>query len=196
MVLDTTTAASADRRRAILDAALDAIDAKGLLAATLDDIRERSGASIGSIYHHFGDKEGIAAALYVQLLADWQQGFVKALGNRGAEEGVRAAVDHHLRWAARNPPAIRFLLTFTPPRSALAQQNRTFFDAVQAWLASHAGEIPQALDLATGEAVWLGPASDYCRHWLAGNAPKPDRRRRELLADIAWRSLCRTPTKK
>ena len=195
MVLAATDS-PAVRRQAILDAALEAIEAKGVLAATLDDIREGSGASIGSIYHHFGDKEGIAAALYVQLLSDWQRGFVKALRNRGAEEGVRAAVDHHLRWAARNPPAIRFLLTFTPPRSAMAQQNRTFFDAVRTWLASHAEEIRQDLDLATGEAVWLGPASEYCRHWLAGRAPKPDRRRRELLADIAWRSLCRTHTKK
>lgn len=186
----------ADRRQAILDAALGAFESRGVLAATLDDIRERSGASIGSIYHHFGDKEGIAAALYAQVLGEWQAGFVAALRTRSAEAGVRAAVDHHLRWAARHPAAMRFLLTSTPPRSALTEQNRRFFGAVQTWLASHAQEIRQDLDLATGESVWLGPATEYTRHWLAGNAPKPDRRRRELLADIAWRSLCRTPTKK
>ncbi len=190
---ETTTAG---RRHTILDAALKAFEAKGVPAATLDDIRAGSGASIGSIYHHFGDKEGIAAALYAQLLADWQRGFVAAIEDKDAEQGVKAAVDHHLRWAARRPAAIRFLLTSAPRRSALAQQNREFFDAVQAWLASHPTEIRQDLDLATGEAVWLGPATEYCRHWLAGNAPKPDRRRHELLADIAWRSLCLTPTKK
>src|SRR3954453_3518814 len=185
------------RREAILDAALEAFETKGVLAATLDDIRAGSGPRIGSIYHHFRDKEGLAASLYAQLLGEWQRGFVKALRNAPqAEQGVRAAVDHHLRWAARHPAAIRFLITFTPPRSVLKQQNRTFFETVQAWLASHPKEIRQDLDLATGEAVWLGPATEYCRHWLAGNAPKPDRRRRELLADIAWRSLCRTPTKK
>src|SRR3954452_639361 len=98
MVL-AASANNRDRRRAILDAALDAFEANGVLAATLDDIREGSGASIGSIYHHFGDKEGIASALYAQLLAEWQDGFVAALRGRGAERGVRAAVDHHLRWA-------------------------------------------------------------------------------------------------
>jgi AcrR family transcriptional regulator len=193
MVLAETTT---NRRDAILDAALHAFESKGVLAATLDDIREGSGASIGSIYHHFGDKEGIAAALYARLLGEWQEGFVAALRGRGAEEGVRAAVDHHLRWAAKQPAAMRFLLASTAPRSALAQQNRWFFDAVETWLASHAHSLRQDLDRATGEAVWLGPATEYCRHWLAGNAPKPDRRRRELLADIAWRSLCLTPTKK
>jgi AcrR family transcriptional regulator len=184
------------RRDDILDAALHAFDERGAIAVTLDDIRMRSGASIGSIYHHFGDKEGIAAALYAQLLGDWQDGFAKALRGKKAEAGIRAAVDHHLRWAARHPAAMRFLLTSSPPRAALTAQNRLFFDEVQAWLGSHAEEIRQDLDLATGEAVWIGPASEYCRHWLAGRAPKPDRRRRELLADIAWRSLCRTPTKK
>jgi AcrR family transcriptional regulator len=184
------------RRDDILDAALDAFDDRGVLAATLDDIKDRAGASIGSIYHHFGDKEGIAAALYAQLLAEWQDGFVKALRGRQAEAGIRGAVDHHLRWAARKPAAMRFLLTSSPPKAALAKQNRRFFDEVQAWLAGHADEIRQDLDLATEEAVWIGPASEYCRHWLAGRAPKPDRRRRELLADIAWRSLCRTPTKR
>jgi AcrR family transcriptional regulator len=188
-------AAAEPCRDDILDAALDAFDEKGVLAATLDDIRTRSGASIGSIYHHFGDKEGVAAALYARLLGEWQRGFVTALGRRGAEAGVRAAVDHHLRWAARHPAGMRYLLTNAPPRQALAAQNRAFFDEVTAWLNSHE-EIRQDIDLATGEAIWLGPATEYCRHWLAGRAPKPDRRRRELLADIAWRSLCRTPTKK
>jgi AcrR family transcriptional regulator len=194
MVLAETTSTS--RRDDILDAALAAFDAEGVLAATLDDIRERSNASIGSIYHHFGDKEGLAAALYATLLGEWQRGFVAALRGRGAERGVRGAVDHHLRWAARHPAAMRFLLNSTPARAAVAEQNKEFFAAVQTWLAGHDAEIRQDLDIPTCEAVWLGPATAYCRYWLAGNAPKPDRRRRELLADIAWRSLCRTPTKK
>src|SRR3954466_11418550 len=128
-------ATPANRRAEILDAALDAFEAKGVLAATLDDIRERSGASIGSIYHHFGDKEGIAAALYARLLGEWQHGFVAALRGRTAEGGVGAAVDHHLRWAARHPAGMRFLLTSTPPRAALSEENRSFFGAVETWLA-------------------------------------------------------------
>src|SRR3954471_14596924 len=126
MVLAAETTTS--RRAEILDAALAAFDDRGALTATLDDIRERSGASIGSIYHHFGDKEGIAASLYAQLLGEWQRGFVNALRAKGAEAGVRAAVDYHLRWAARHPTAMRFLLTTSPPKASLKPQNRAFFD--------------------------------------------------------------------
>ena len=37
-----------------------------MVATTIfEDVRMRSGASVGSIYHHFGSKEGIAGALYL-----------------------------------------------------------------------------------------------------------------------------------
>ncbi len=36
----------------------------GFAAATVDDVRRRSGASVGSIYHHFGGKQELAEALY------------------------------------------------------------------------------------------------------------------------------------
>ncbi len=39
---------------------------------------KRSGASVGSIYHHFGGEDGIAAALYVEILREYQAGVVRA----------------------------------------------------------------------------------------------------------------------
>jgi AcrR family transcriptional regulator len=84
------------RREAILEAALDAFERKGVLAATIDDIRSASRASVGSIYHHFGDKAGIVDALYAWLLGDWQRGFLQALGGKGAEAGARAGVVHNV----------------------------------------------------------------------------------------------------
>jgi AcrR family transcriptional regulator len=59
-------AGAAERRRAILEGALEAFTSKGFAAATVGDVRRLSGASVGSIYHHFGDKEGLAAALYLE----------------------------------------------------------------------------------------------------------------------------------
>ncbi|HTO27428.1 MAG TPA: TetR family transcriptional regulator, partial [Devosia sp.] len=42
-----------DRRRQILDAALSAFLERGYAATSIADIRARSGASTGSIYHFF-----------------------------------------------------------------------------------------------------------------------------------------------
>jgi AcrR family transcriptional regulator len=46
----------ADRKQEILDAALRGFAEKGLAGTTVEEVRRRSGASVGSIYHHFGDK--------------------------------------------------------------------------------------------------------------------------------------------
>ena len=56
----------ASRRQAILDAALACFTNKGFTETTMEDIRIRSGASTGSIYHHFSNKEMLARALYLE----------------------------------------------------------------------------------------------------------------------------------
>jgi AcrR family transcriptional regulator len=87
------------RRRDILNAALACFVEKGLVATTIEEIRLAAGASIGSLYHHFASKDDLAAALYVEGLRDYQEGSVAQLrAHTGAEDGVKAAVVHHLRW--------------------------------------------------------------------------------------------------
>jgi AcrR family transcriptional regulator len=54
----------------ILDAATEVFRSRGFSAATMADIVERSGASIGSIYHHFGGKKELFLAIYDRLSAD------------------------------------------------------------------------------------------------------------------------------
>src|SRR5215203_1122980 len=103
--------ATSVRREEILSAALSAFTEKGFAAATIEDVRRLSGASTGSIYHHFGGKEGLAAALYVDGLAGYQDGFLAQLRRaRDAEAAIKALVRHHLRWVEANPDLARFIL--------------------------------------------------------------------------------------
>src|SRR6476646_8681048 len=55
---------SAERRGAILAAALDEFAARGFAAARLDDVARRAGVAKGTIYLHFADKE----ALFEELI--------------------------------------------------------------------------------------------------------------------------------
>src|SRR6188508_3027882 len=48
---------SAERRDAILAAALDEFAARGFAATRLDDVAKRAGVAKGTIYLHFADKE-------------------------------------------------------------------------------------------------------------------------------------------
>jgi len=56
-----------DTRYLVLDSALTLFTERGYFSTSVHDIGRAAGVSIGSIYHHFGDKEGIAGALYSQL---------------------------------------------------------------------------------------------------------------------------------
>ncbi len=56
------------RNAQTLTTALHLFTAKGFFKTSVHDIAEHAQVSIGFIYHHFKDKEGIARALYNQLL--------------------------------------------------------------------------------------------------------------------------------
>jgi AcrR family transcriptional regulator len=57
-------ARAADRRSAIVEAALDEFIARGFTATRLDDVAKRAGVAKGTIYLHFKDKE----ALFEELI--------------------------------------------------------------------------------------------------------------------------------
>ncbi len=64
----------------ILDAATDVFAAHGFTAATMADIVEQSGASIGSIYHHFGGKKELFLAIFDRLAAEIEHRIDAATG--------------------------------------------------------------------------------------------------------------------
>src|ERR1700747_2354222 len=50
---------AAERRQAIVDAAMEEFIARGFAATRLDDIAKRAGVAKGTIYLHFKDKESM-----------------------------------------------------------------------------------------------------------------------------------------
>jgi AcrR family transcriptional regulator len=183
----------ADRKQEILDAALRGFAEKGLAGTTVEEVRKRSGASVGSIYHHFGDKEGIAAALFVATVRDYQGGLLAVLAaGDDAERTVQALVRHHLRWVAADRDRARFLLSGRPPRAAgeIAQLNRRAFAATSRWLDEQvaAGQI-RPIPFELFYAVLIGPAQEFCRYWLDGRMRTPLRTAERELAAAAWRAL-------
>lgn len=57
-------------RRAILDAGLSVFSSIGYERATIMDVVEESGLSVGTLYNHFGDKDTIFAELIGMLVRD------------------------------------------------------------------------------------------------------------------------------
>ncbi len=186
-----------DRRRAILDAALRCFVGQGYAATTIDDVLRGCGASVGSVYHHFGSKEGIAAALYLEALRDYQAGFLAALdAAKDAERGIRGIPVYHLDWVRQHPDLARFLFAERPPEVEqvsepdLREMNRATFGRVRAWLERHAaaGElrrVPHALFY----VILLGPCQELSRHWLAQRLRVDLKQAQRELGEAAWAAL-------
>jgi AcrR family transcriptional regulator len=185
------------RREEILAAALAAFTEKGFAAATIEDVRSRSRASTGSIYHHFGGKEGLAAAIYVEGLRDYQQGFLRRLRSaRDPERAVKEVVRHHLRWVERNSDLARFIFgrreteVLAATKEPMRELNRRLLteaaELLEPWFAHGALE---RLPLDVFNAVLIGPSQEFARHWLAGRTKTPIRSAERVLADAAWDAL-------
>jgi AcrR family transcriptional regulator len=80
----------------ILDAATEVFAARGFTASTMADIVDHSGASIGSIYHHFGGKRELFLAIFERLTADIDNYIDVASDNSGEVDG-RAAFEANAR---------------------------------------------------------------------------------------------------
>lgn len=199
--MSATATARRERPAAILQAALECFTEKGFTATTIEEIRQRSGASIGSIYHHFGGKEGLAAELYVEGLRSYQAGFLQVLERHpgDAEAAIRALVRHHLRWVERSPELAQFLMNrretelLRATEARVRELNRGFFPRVTGWFERHAraGSLrPLPPDLL--EPVLLGPCQEFSRLWLAGRTRSSLRRAQAELAEATWNAV-RTP---
>ncbi|MFG1706062.1 TetR/AcrR family transcriptional regulator [Nonomuraea sp. M3C6] len=64
---------SSETRDTLLRAAREVFLAKGYAEATVADLVEASGISVGSLYHHFGGKPGLFLALWEQFMRDQEE---------------------------------------------------------------------------------------------------------------------------
>lgn len=163
----------------------------GLLAATLDEVRQDADVSVGALYHHFPDKSALAAAVYAQVMGEYQSGFVAMLRRHdSAEGGIRGGVTHHLRWVAGNRTEAALLLGDRLDSAQLRESNRAFFADVGDWWRPHHtyGMLRPMQDGITA-ALWFGPAQEFSRYWIAGDAPRMPRGVVKAFADAAWATL-------
>src|SRR5690348_2884596 len=94
---------SEKRRQEILLAALDCFITKSYSETTMSDIQKRSGASMGSIYHHFDNKEKLAAELYLEGITRLHNALRQVLETiKEAEVGIKGLVKAYIDWVKTN----------------------------------------------------------------------------------------------
>ena len=181
----------------VVESARAVLAERGVEAAGIDELRRVTGKSVGSLYHRFGSKEGLAAAVYADALGSYQEAMLDELRRHpAAEAGVKAAVRHHIAWHEAEPERARFLhenggiARREPGRSLVAGLNLDFFEEAIRWLRTHiANGAVRDLPFDLAYVLWLGAAQEYCRLWLAGATRVGTRTAKRTLAEGAWNSL-------
>ena len=85
---------AADRREAILDAALDAFADSGFHETSLDDVARRAGISKALIYEHFDSKQDLFDALLETYVGELMERVMTSVATANdAEERLQAGLD-------------------------------------------------------------------------------------------------------
>ncbi|VVN81832.1 hypothetical protein PS712_01160 [Pseudomonas fluorescens] len=187
----------AELKRDIFRKALTLFNEQGIEATTIEMIRAECDTSVGAIYHHFGNKEGLVAALFFTALDDQARLRDSYLADATTtREGVQALVHSYVDWVDSQPEwarfqyHARFAVTKGPLKDELATRNKTRNKALLEWLFNPGRQdelagVPAELML----SLIIGQADSYCRAWLSGRVKGSPKAYRELLADAAWRSV-------
>jgi AcrR family transcriptional regulator len=182
------------RKREIILAALACFNERGYSETTMSLIRERAGASTGSIYHHFQNKDQLAAAIYLEGILDYQRGYVRELERKKtAKAGIETIARYHLGWVENNREWADYLNRMRHARfmsgsdPLFAKANSEFMGRVGLWFRPHveAGRLKK-LPREVLVAQLMGPLQEYTRMWLAGHADLKPRQAARHLAQAAW----------
>lgn len=168
----------------------------------MEDIKRLSGASTGSIYHHFENKEMLAQALFLEGRSDLNATLLTAIANKPPYEGIKALIYAYLDWFEQNPDlgqyvmqagSTEYLGTYVKVlrqkiQMALPNENfpQQFYDWLTPFIENGAIErYPQNLYV----PLVIGPCREYVRRWLRTRLPAEIHEAREPLAEVAWKVL-------
>lgn len=189
--------ARAQLKRRMLAGALACFNEHGIEPTTIEMILARCEASVGNLYHHFGSKEGLVAALFFCALQDQGDLIDAELAKaQTMREGVAALVYSYVDWITAQPELARFMfqarsaVSKGPHGAELQQRNRQRARLVMSWFGEpgRSGAIkdwPKELL----PSLIIGAAENYSRAWLSGRVKATPAQQRERLAEAAWLSV-------
>ncbi|MFB9719091.1 TetR/AcrR family transcriptional regulator [Planobispora longispora] len=155
-----------------MSAALRIVSEGGLEAMTISRLAEVSGASNGSIYHHFGSRGGVVGALYRESFAELVGAMLPALDDRPAWTVVPDLAGRFLDWVVAEPTRAEFV--YRASVAGLIEENgkAEFKARVMAplgeWFAARTarGEL-RPVPLWALDAVVMAPVHECARRYLA-----------------------------
>jgi AcrR family transcriptional regulator len=186
-----------ERRRQLLDAALEVFVSQGYHAAAMDEIAERAGVSKPVLYQHFPGK----LELYLALLDESVDTLVETVrdalrSNADPKQRVAATFGAYFEYVGGQGRAYRLVF-----ESDLSNEPavRDRLDLVQRQCAEMVSQaVKQDAGISDDEAHLLsvgmvGMAQVTARYWLSARDHIPREAAEQLVARLAWRGISGWP---
>ncbi len=187
-------------RRSVLRHALALFNAEGIEATTIDDLRRACGQSVGTIYHHFKNKEGVVAALFFVAFDDQSREIAERIAGLDSGQAiVQALIGAYAGWITTQPACAHFVFLAResvakgPHAQALHERLVNRYQPIDEVLAREVaagGILPLPEELIP--SLVLGATESYARGWLVGRRMATPASYAERLAVAAWRSITST----
>ena len=189
-------AGTRERRESVLIAALTFFTELGLETTTIQDIRRAAGCSIGSIYHHFGSKEGIAEELFIDGMQRFHSGLLDKVSRQtSAQSSVKAVVYFYSAWVTENQTLAQYLHSRDIDFSVEGKKRIKILHSEQItqtfeWFAPfvQSGNM-RRLPLESYIPIICGPVQEYTRRWLSDPLKQTPFDLKGVFADAAWRAI-------
>ena len=179
-------------RTRLLDAAAQVFLVHGLVAASMDQVRQAAGVSNGSLYHHFPTKALLADALYAHTLRGFHAALLAPITARATTpSGVKGLIRAYIQWVEAHPDRARLLDELRAAGSTERDAaNAEGFGALAAWIARRveAGDM-RNLPFPVWMALVFSPAMALTRHWVAQPNPTVPTKVRAALEHAAWMAV-------
>lgn len=183
------TARRPDRRTVattatILEAAQLLFTERGFHAVTMDAIAAEADVAVGSIYHHFGNKDSLYLALVERALELNEQVMAQAYGGgRTPVQELVAASDAYCRFSLEYPGHFRMIAlraVAMPPGELAGEVEQRIADKVETLVGQVADALRRAHD--AGEIDCPDPGRTSVFLWSAWNGVLSARWRPDRLA--------------
>lgn len=182
------------RRQAVLAAALECFSEADVAAVSIADICARSNTSVGSVYHHFGSKDGIVVALIADGLTAHVHALERALDEArdDARKSIAAVVVSLIHWIEANPGWAMFIYAnLHSSGAASAEPIRNVNRRYGKLIAGHFSPLIEAgkmrdIPRECWSSLIAAPIHDYARRWLRGQVKTSPSARQKVFVDAAW----------
>ena len=185
-------------RERVLLAALELFVEQGYFNTNVPDLSKVSTCSVGSIYHHFRNKEEVAAALYTEGITAFRDGLIERMKDASSVEPmIKTIVGYFLEFTEQNVLLSKYLWLSRHAefmKGDIPHPTRVGFDGLGRMLtkAIRTGMRDGTVRSLKATVMWsiiFGIPLSYARDWLDGYNPDAPTVVAAKLQEVCWNAV-------